>query len=243
MAEEPLLLIPGLMADARVFSGQIMALSPGRAVQVATLGAADTVSDMALSILATAPPRFALAGQGLGGAVAMEILRRAPDRVARLALINAYAMAESPQMAADREPRIALARAGRLDDAMDKEIPAAALAPGAGRAGAQALIRDMARSFGADTYARHSRAMMRRPDQQRTLRTAMVQAFAICGAADTLAPVKRHEFMADLMPHAQLRVIEDAGHLPSVEAPAALTAALTEWLCAPYLLKMAKKKA
>ncbi len=212
MTEEAVLLIPGLMADARVFSAQIAVLSRQHPIQIANLGPGETVGDMARDVLAAAPARFALAGQGLGGAVAMEILRRAPDRLARLALINAYPLAETPQVAADREPRLTLARAGRLSEAIEAEFPAASLCPGPGRARIQAQIRDMALRLGTECYTRQSRALMRRPDQQRTLRTAMVQTYVICGAHDTLVPMKRHEFMAELMPYALLRVIEGAGH-------------------------------
>lgn len=234
---EPLLLIPGFMADARMFLPQVAALSAGRTIQVASLGEGDTIEDMAGEVLASAPPFFALAGHWIGGLVAMEILRRAPERVSRIAFLDVLTLTETPNAAAEREPRIAMARAGRLAEALEQEIPAAALAPGAGRADLQSRLREMAESLGPEAFARQSRALMRRPNQQKTLSNAMVQALVLCGAHDTLCPVRRHEFLAALMPRATLCVVEGAGHVPTLEQPEAVTDALRGWLSTPYLLR------
>lgn len=230
MTSEPLLLVPGFMADARVFWHQIIALSAGRAVQVAHPGAGATVEEMAEAVLADAPPRFALAGHWLGGVVAIEMLRRAPERITRIALLDVNPLAEPPQTAAEREPRIVRARAGRLAEAILQDIPETALAPGPGRAEVQAMILDMAEALGPDAYERQSRALMRRPDQQRMLRGARLPGLVLCGAQDTLCPVRRQELMAELMPAARFRPIAGAGHLPSLEQPEATTAALRDWL-------------
>ncbi|WP_343116810.1 alpha/beta fold hydrolase [Ostreiculturibacter nitratireducens] len=234
---EPLLLIPGFMADARMFLPQVAALSAGRTIQVASLGEGDTIEDMAGEVLASAPPFFALAGHWIGGLVAMEILRRAPERVSRIAFLDVLTLTETPNAAAEREPRIAMARAGRLAEALEQEIPAAALAPGAGRADLQSRLREMAESLGPEAFARQSRALMRRPNQQKTFSNAMVQALVLCGAHDTLCPVRRHEFLAALMPRATLCVVEGAGHVPTLEQPEAVTDALRGWLSTPYLLR------
>lgn len=237
MTAEPLLLIPGFMEDARAFLPQIAAFSSERAVQIAAFGAVETIEDMARDVLAVAPPFFALAGHWLGGLVAMEILRRAPEHVSRVALMDVVTLAETPKAAAEREPRIAMARAGRLAEAMEQEIPPAALASGPGRAKIQSRLREMAEDLGPEAFARQSRALMRRPDQQKTLRSAMVQTLVLCGAEDRLCPVRRHEFLAALMPRATLKVIEGAGHVPCLEQPEAVTSALREWLSTPYLLR------
>lgn len=234
---EPLLLIPGLMMDARAFWHQIITVSALRPVQVASLGALASVEEMAKTVLDHAPPRFAVAGHWLGGLVAMEILKRAPERVTRIALMDVNPLPENPQVAAAREPRLVGARAGRLAEMMLQEVPASTLAPGPGLADVQAILQDMADAMGVDAYLAQSRALVRRPDHQRTLRTARLPALVLCGEHDTLCPVRRHEFLAELMPHARFELIRNAGHLPMLEQPEAVTAALLGWLSAPLLLR------
>lgn len=234
---EPLLLIPGLMMDARAFWHQIITVSALRPVQVASLGALASVEEMAKAVLDHAPPRFAVAGHWLGGLVAMEVLKRAPERVTRIALMDVNPLPENPQVAAAREPRLVGARAGRLAEMMLQEVPASTLAPGPGLADVQAILQDMADALGVDAYLAQSRALVRRPDHQRTLRTARLPALVLCGEHDTLCPVRRHEFLAELMPHARFELIRNAGHLPMLEQPEAVTAALLGWLSAPLLLR------
>ena len=167
----------------------------------------------------------------------MEILRRVPDRVAAIALLDVSPLSETPATAALREARIIRARTGRLDEAMLEEIPAAALAPGEGQMAVQAMVLDMAGALGPETFTRQSRALMRRPDQQRALRNTKVRAMLICGEFDTICPPRRHEFLAELMPHAEFRAILEAGHLCPLEQPHKVTQALRDWLDAPLLLR------
>lgn len=230
---EPLLLLPGMMCDARVFLPQIVALSRGRAVQVGNTTDGDAVEDIAAQVLDTAPPRFALAGHGMGGIVAMEILRVAPERVTRLALIDTNAQSETPLVAAAREAQIVKARAGRLEDAIRDGVKAGDLAPGPRNAGVLKLLMDMALQIGPEVYIRQCRLMQRRADQQKTLRMARLPVLVLCGRHDQITPVRRHEFIATLMSHARLEVIEDAGHFPSLESPEATTAHLRDWLDQP----------
>jgi pimeloyl-ACP methyl ester carboxylesterase len=234
---EPLVLLPGLMCDARLWSHPFLALNDTRAIMVAPLTGATSVGALAQAVLEAAPRRFALAGHGLGGVVAMEMLSRAPDRVTRIALFDTSPLAETPQDAAAREPRIIGAQNGRLDEVLREEVPPAALAPGPGRIEVGQTMLDMGRSLGADTFVAQSRAMQRRPDQQKTLRDCRVPALVLCGAHDSVFPVRRHETMAELIPGAVLKVIEDAGHLPPLEQPDATTEALREWLAAPLVLR------
>lgn len=234
---DPVILIPGLMADARQFLHQLTHLAQRRPVTVALPTYGATVQDMSLAILNAAPPRFALVGLGLGGEVALDIVRRALDRVSRIALISTDPLAETPQIAAGREARMVAARAGRLVQAMAEEIPANALADGPGRAGVQSLIKEMALTLGEGVFFTQSRALQRRPDQQKTLRRAMLPALIIAGAQDTLVPVRRAEFMAGLMPFASVQVLESCGHLPPLEQPEAVTEALEVFLNGPMLLR------
>ena len=234
---EPLVLVPGMMCDARVFEAQISALSAGRIVVISPPIKGETVEVMAEHILQNAPERFALAGLSLGGIVALEILRRAPDRVCRLALISTSALSETPSQAAEREPQIVGAKAGRLGEVMQEVMKPEYLAHGPQRVTVLNLMQDMALEIGADIFVRQSRALQRRPDQQKTLRTIHTPTYVICGSYDCLTPLQRQEFMATLIPYAEFRVIEEAGHLPTVEAPEATTEIMREWLSAPVVLR------
>ncbi len=200
---------------------------------VAPITQGERVEEIASSLIDHLPQRLALAGLGLGGVVAMEILRRIPDRVARLCLMDTHALAESPAEAAAREPQIIAARAGRFEEVIGAMLPSDSLAPGAGRLSVRAAFRAMASDLGPEVFVRQSRALQRRRDQQSTLRKYKGPALILCGAHDAVTPVKRHAVMAELMPAAQLEVIEEAGHLPPLEAPETVTAALGDWLRRP----------
>lgn len=234
---EPLVLLPGMMCDARVFTHQLAALSRERAVTIAPITQGERISDIAADLLQQLPEKFALAGLSMGGIVSMEILRRAPERVTRIALMNTNPLSESPTSAAAYEPWIVKALAGRLDEVMQDFMKPEYLAPGAGRAQVMAMVQAMAKSMGPDVFVQQARALQRRLDQQKTLRRLKCPALVLCGEHDGLTPVKRHEFMAELIPYAQLRVIPNAGHLPVLEQPEATTQALYDWLGQPFVLQ------
>jgi pimeloyl-ACP methyl ester carboxylesterase len=234
---EPLVLLPGLMCDARVFWPQIAELSAFKTVTVAPVTQGERIEEIASNLLDQLPKRFALAGLGLGGMVALELLRRAPDRISRIALMDTSPLAETPQAAAAREMLIVKARSGRMADVMREEVQPTYLAPGPDRAAVMEIVLDMADTLGPEIYVRQARAMQRCRDQQAMLRKCKVPAMVLCGAFDKINPVKRHSFMAELIPNARLCVIEDAGHLPTLEQPARTTAALIDWMKMPLVLQ------
>jgi len=226
----PFVLLPGMMCDARLFAPQIAALSATRAIHLAPIGDKDNVADLAAGVLAHAPPLFALAGLSMGGIVAMEIYRQAPDRIDRIAFLDTNPKAETPEVAAGREPQIAKILAGDLRSVMRDEMKPRYLADGPNRKATLDLYLDMAMNLGDDVFVNQSRALQSRPDQQDTLRQITVPTLALCGRDDTLCPVSRHELIRDLVPGAVLKVIEGAGHLPTLEQPENTTAALAHWL-------------
>ncbi|MEO0937304.1 MAG: alpha/beta fold hydrolase [Pseudomonadota bacterium] len=234
---EALVFLPGMMCDARLFGPQIAELSATQAVTVAPVTQGERIEEIASGLLDQLPSRFALAGLSMGGIVAMEILRRAPDRLTRLCLMDTNPLAETPQVAAAREPQIVGVRAGRLQEVMRDEMKPNYLAPGPHRQVVMEIVMDMALALGPEVFIRQSRALQRRRDQQSTLRKCKVPTMVICGAHDALCPPKRHEFMAELIPGAKLRVIEEAGHLPTLEAPDALMDALRDWMAMPLVLR------
>lgn len=230
---EPLVLLPPMMSDARVFLHQIAEFSRERAVQVAPITLGETVEDMANAVLDAAPANFALVGLAMGGIVAMEVQRRAPERVTRLALMDTNAQSETPTVAAAREAQIVKAKAGRLEEVMRDEMQPHYLAPGPHRAEILNLVMDMALDFGPEVFTRQSRALQRRPDQQKTLRMLRIPTLVMCGVHDELTPIRRHEFMATLIPNAKLEVISEAGHLPTLEQPGEVIRHLHDWLAQP----------
>ncbi|MEM0948701.1 MAG: alpha/beta fold hydrolase [Pseudomonadota bacterium] len=232
----PLLFLPGMMCDARLFAAQTAAFSSARTIIHGTMTRGRTVTEIAEAVLDDAPREFALAGLSMGGIVAMEIMRMAPERVTRLALMDTNPLAETPETAANREPQIVAARAGKLNDVMRDEMKPRYLAPGPSRAQVLDVVMNMATALGPDVFVRQSRALQRRPDQTETLKKIAVPTLVLCGRHDALCEVRRHEFMRDLIPGAILEVIEDAGHLPPLEEPAATTAALERWLTDTLLL-------
>ncbi len=229
---EPLVLLPEMMCDARMWRAQAEALSAERAVTIAPTHLGASVGEVAAQVLDAAPRKFAMAGLGLGGVVAQEVLRRAPERISRLALIATDALAETPQGAAAREDGIIKARSGRLADAVAELPVCAALAPGVTRPEVQRLVHQMAARLGAEVFVRQSRLMQRRPDQQRALSQLKVPVLVLGGAADTAYPVKRQAFLAELVASARVEVIEAAGHMAPLEAPDAVTGAMRAWLAA-----------
>lgn len=234
---EPLVLLPGMMCDARVFGPQIAELSADTAIMIAPITKGERVEEISSHILDVLPAKFALAGLSMGAIVAMELLRRAPDRVTRIALMSTNPLAETPPVAASREPLIVRAKAGRLDEVMRDTMRPEFLAPGPQRADVLALAAEMAQTLGPDVFVRQSRALQRRRDQQSTLRKCKVPTLILCGEHDPLTPVKRHSFMAELIPYAELKVLEGSGHLPTLEQPSETTAALRDWMRQPLVLR------
>jgi len=224
----PLVLLPGMMCDAWMWGGIDRALDVPVIHHLPT-GAA-TMAALAAGFLADAPPRFALAGLSMGGILAMEILRQAPDRVARLALLDTNPRAETAEVQARRAPQIDRALAGDLEGVMRDDMKPNYLAPGPRKAEILDLCMDMALALGPQVFAQQSHALRDRPDQQATLAAFTGPALVLMGADDRLCPLDRHQLMHRLMPQSQLQIIPGAAHLPPLEQPDATLRALRGWL-------------
>lgn len=227
---EPVVLIPGFMADARSFMPQIARLGADRPVVLLGPGLGDTVEKIAADVVPKLPPRFALVGHGLGGNLAIEILRKRPEAVSRVALIATDPLPETPQLAAEQEALLVAAKTGNLAACMAQMLPLSALHDAPWRDEVVALVMDMAETLGPDQFQRHLRVLQRRPDQQKTLRKVHVPTMIIAGESDTLVPRRRAEFLAAMMPQGCLEVIAEAGHLPQLEQPEAVTKVLDTFL-------------
>lgn len=226
----PVVLLPGMMCDARLFTPQVTMLSLACSVMVSPLTGGSTVQKLAERVLADAPPRFVLGGHGMGGVVAMEVARRAADRVAGLVLISTSPLPEAPGRAAEREPQIIAARTGSLERVLRDAIKPTDLAPTPRRDAVLEVMVDMGLALGAEVFVDQSRALQRRPDQQSTLRRLSCPSLVLCGAEDQITPVGVHELMSGLLRDAHLRVISGAGHLPTLEQPESVTAAIATFL-------------
>ncbi|MBL8582921.1 MAG: alpha/beta fold hydrolase [Rhizobiaceae bacterium] len=228
----PLVLIPGMMCDWRLFAPQLEALGR-RPVLLAAPTKHDTMEGLAAAILAFAPPRFALAGLSMGGIVAMEMLHQAPERIERLALLDTNPRAEAPEVQARRIPQIEKAMSGRLRAVLRDEMKPNYLANGPDRQRILDLCMEMAIVLGPEVFARQSRALAGRHDRQAALAAYRGPALVLMGVEDRLCPRDRHELMHSLMPQSRFVVVEDAGHLPTLEQPDAVTRELLAWLEQP----------
>lgn len=224
----PLVLVPGMMCDARMW-GDLPSRLGGRQVRHALPVGAASMAELAAAALREAPPRFALAGLSMGGIVAMEMLRQAPDRVERLALLDTNALPEAPEMQARRAPQIARATADLAAVMRDEMIPNY-LPPAGDRHGIADLCLTMALDLGAGVFDRQSRALRDRPDQRPTLAAFRGPALVLTGEYDRPCPRDRHDLMAALMPRARLAVIAGAGHIPPLDRPGETATELLHWL-------------
>ncbi|NRB36467.1 MAG: alpha/beta fold hydrolase [Rhodobacteraceae bacterium] len=226
----PLVLIPGMMCDARLFAPQIAALSQTRRVITLLPTDHDSMADLARDLLAKAPSRFALCGLSMGGIVAMEMLRQAPNRVARLALLDTNSRAEMPATQDKRAPQMAAVRQGHLARIMREEMIPNYAHPDHPTPELDALALDMARDLGSEVFLRQSRALRDRPDQTETLERFTGPALILMGQGDRLCPQDRHAQMARAIPHARYVILPDTGHLSTLQAPQQVTSALKIWL-------------
>lgn len=226
----PLVLLPGMMCDARLYGPQIAALSGSVPLHLAPITDRATVEELAADVLSSAPAQFALAGLSMGGIVAMEVVRQAPDRVLRLALLDTNPRAELEEVKQRREPQIDKVRAGGLREVMRDELKPNYLANGPLRQDVLEVCMAMALDLGPEVFERQSRALQMRPDQQETLKALKVPTLILMGKEDRLCPLERHELMHALIEDSDLRIVEQAGHLPTLEQPEAVNAALKTWL-------------
>jgi len=218
MAADNAVLLPGMMCDARMWQRQIDDLDIPVIVPVTT--AFDNVADAAADILQQAPEHFALAGLSMGGILAFEIWRQAPQRISHLALIDTNPFADSPERQSLRLEQIEQVLAGGLRGlAVDSLKPMYLAESNRDDEVLLNIILDMAMDLGPEVFRLQSLALRDRPDSVDTLADIDCPVSVICGGEDTLCPVGYHEYMADRIDDAKLIVIEDCGHLASMEKP------------------------
>ena len=226
----PTVLIPGLANTARLYAHQIPALWRYGPVTIADHTRDDSMSGIARRILATAPPRFALVGLSMGGYTAFEIMRQAPERVERLALLDTTARPDAPEQTERRKAQIALARSGRLSEVVEQLFPLFVHSSRTDDEALKALVLEMAEEAGAEAFSRQQTAIMTRPDSRPNLPDIACPTLVLVGDGDRLTPPDRAEEMASLVSGSRLVVVPTCGHLSALEQPRVVTDALDDWL-------------
>jgi pimeloyl-ACP methyl ester carboxylesterase len=226
----PIVLVPGLLVTARLYAEQIPALWRLGPVTVADHTRDDSMAAIARRILADAPPRFALAGLSMGGYVAFEIVRQAPERVARLALLSTSARLDPPEITERRRRQIAFAQEGRFGDLADMQFPLLVHRSRLEDEGLQTLVRLMADETGAEAFVREQTAIIGRADSRPDLARIACPTLVVVGDGDELIAPESSAEIAGGIPGARLVTVAQCGHLSTLERPAQVTAALTEWL-------------
>jgi pimeloyl-ACP methyl ester carboxylesterase len=218
------------MTDERLYAHQLAALQAKHDCQVFVFRDHDSMSGMATQVLSAMPEHFTLIGLSLGGYAAFEVIRRALPRLERLVLIDTTAVADHPARREGRRRDIATVQQGGIE-ALIPELPARWLLPAhVGNPALVDLMAGMARSVGAQGQFNQQTAMLGRPDSHADLARVRVPTLVMCGRQDPVTPLAEHEAMAACVPGARLAVIEDCGHLSTIEQPGAVTAELTRWL-------------
>ena len=228
MSLPALVLLPGMMCDARMYAPQIEALKDIAECQVGYLGGADNIADIAKQVLLDAPEKFALAGLSMGGIVAMEVARQAPQRVTRLALMDTNPWVEEDDVKATRSKQIDAAQAGQLEQLLRETMVPRYLANP--HSPLTELCVQMGLTLGKDVFIRQSLALQTRRDQKITLANLNKPCLVLMGEEDELCPIDRHECMVALLPQVAFVKIANAGHIPTLEKPAATNAALKQWM-------------
>lgn len=226
----PLVLVPGLTCTARLYGPQIAALWLFGQVALANHRRDGEIGAVAKRILRDAPPRFALAGLSYGGYIAFEIVRQAPERVVKLALLDTSARADTPEQTAGRNTQIAMARSGRFGEIPDLSIPRYLNAKHQRDQRLTTIITQMIVETGPEAFVRQQRAIMTRPDCRPQLASIHCPTLVLVGDGDELTPPVLSEEIAAGIARARLVRVPDCGHLSTLERPEAVSRALVEWL-------------
>ncbi len=227
----PLLLLPGLICDARIWAPQVEGLCGHAAVRaIDGYGEADSLGAMAEHVLASAPPRFALAGHSMGGRVAFEVFRRAPERIAGLALVSTGTHLPKEGEADGRFKLLARGVEQGMDALIDAWLPPMVWEPNRLTPGLMDGLAAMCADMGVDTYERQIRALLARPEVESLLPAINCPTLVAVGEHDEWATPAQHRGIAQAISGATLTIIPDAGHMVPVEQPGLMTAALASWL-------------
>jgi pimeloyl-ACP methyl ester carboxylesterase len=225
-----LVLVPGLACTEDLFADQIATLRGDLAISVADHTRHDTVSGIARAVLAAAPDRFALCGLSMGGYIAFEVMRHAPDRVERLALLDTSALPDTPEQSERRLALIAMAQSGEFKSVRDALWPLLVHPARHDNAVLKRAVFKMMDDTGPETFIRQQKAIMSRPDSRPSLGAIHCPTLVLVGNEDALTPVSVALTIADGIAGSKLDIVQDCGHLSTMERPDAVTEALRTWI-------------
>ncbi len=225
-----LALLPGLLTDDALWQHQIAPLSEATDPWVADFTSQDSTAAMAASVLEAMPERFVLCGLSMGGYVAFEIMRQAPERVERLALLDTQARQDPPEIRQRRSDMMQLAEKGEFKGVTQRLLPQLVHPARVDEPEVGGVVMDMAERIGKEAFLRQQKAILGRADSLPTLAAIACPTLVLCGQDDLLTPPDRHLEMAAGIANARLVKLPDCGHLPPLERPRETTAALLQWL-------------
>lgn len=234
MPGSPVVLLPGLVCDAAVWAHARGPLEARAAVSIPDYGLLDSLGAIADLVLRGAPPRFALAGHSMGGRIALEIMRRAPERVSALAILDSGVQPLAPgepgeREAAGRHELLAIAREQGMAAMAARWVQGMVWKPRLQDAALVGGVIDMFARRSAEMFAAQIRALLARPDASGLLAGIRCPTLVLCGAQDGWAPAARHVEMAERIPGARLVLVPECGHMCTMERPEEVTQALLEW--------------
>jgi pimeloyl-ACP methyl ester carboxylesterase len=230
MDTDSLVLLPGQLCDRALWQYQLDALGARVDIAVADLTLDDAIPAMAARILDSAAPRFALAGLSLGGYVAFEILRVAPDRVTKLALLNTSARADAESQTIARSRSVADARIGAFKGVTPRFLPSILEESHAADPILAEIVLAMTERVGRVAFERQQRAAGGRPDSRAMLSSIACPTLVIAGAQDRVTPPALQAEIASGIPGAHLELLDPCGHLAPLEQPEIVTRLLSDWL-------------
>ena len=226
-----LVLVPGLLCDELMWRPQLIALAAVADCWVADHTRSETMADVAADVLRDAPfEKFALAGLSMGGYVALEMMRQAEPRVLKLALLDTTARADTPEQTRRRRDLISLAERGRFLGITEILLPMLIHRPQLANSELASTIKTMAKNTGKDAFIRQELAIISRTDSLPLLSRIACPTLIMCGRQDALIPLALHEEMAARISGSRLEIVEECGHLCTMERPAETSAALARWL-------------
>ena len=226
----PLVFIPGMMCDSRLFQPQINEFSKQYMVCATPASSSDTIENISFEILRYLPTKFTLIGLSMGGILAMEIIKKVPDRVMKIVLMDTNYKSETAEIKSRRLPQIKLVNEGLLEDVMCQQIKNNYLRTDRKNHEIFDLCLRMANDLGKEIFINQSKALSTRKDYKSTLENIKVPSLIICGEYDRLCPIKVHIEMESLIENSTLKIIPDAAHLPTLEQPAYVNKILGKWL-------------
>lgn len=234
MSNRPtLVLVPGLLLTADFWREQVARLSPIVHCVVPTGQYHQTsMEDMARAVLAEVSDRFALCGLSMGGYICHEIMRQAPNRVERLALLDTSARPDSPEQRQRRMDFLKLTQLGKFRGITPQLLPLMVHPKNVANRAILTRLEAMADEIGPEGFVKQQTAIMGRIDSRPFLKDYPKKTLVLCGETDALTPVEVHREMAAMIPEARLEIVRDAGHLPPIERAGKVSKLLRDWLTA-----------